>query len=325
MTYFDRQQLDDMLRNWLPDERILPLAGIVEDAWRRAARHGDFERWQRALQSMPDVRNAIYDTDRDCLRIGRPGDLDEEQRATLLAALGELHPWRKGPFEFFGIHIDTEWRSDWKWRRLQHDIAPLHGRRVLDVGCGSGYHCWRMRGAGAELVIGIDPTILFAMQFQAVQRYIRDAQVQHWPVSIDEMPRLPFDSVFSMGILYHRRSPLDHLLQLRSLLRDGGELILETLVVEGDERACLLPPGRYAKMRNVWFIPSVDMLRVWLGRCGFGDIRLIHCGPTSVREQRSTSWMRFESLADYLDADDPSRTVEGHPAPLRAILAATRQ
>jgi tRNA (mo5U34)-methyltransferase len=41
---------------------------------------------------------------------------------------------------------------------------------------------------------------------------------------------------------------------------------------------------------------------------------------TTVHEQRSTEWMPFESLAEALDPDDPSRTIEGLPAPMRAIV-----
>ncbi|MDX8407697.1 MAG: tRNA 5-methoxyuridine(34)/uridine 5-oxyacetic acid(34) synthase CmoB, partial [Mariprofundaceae bacterium] len=235
-----------------------------------------------------------------------------------------LHPWRKGPFDFFGIHIDTEWRSDWKWNRLKDAITPLTGRQVLDVGCGSGYHAWRMLGDGAAKVVAIDPTLLFAMQFHACQRYIADARLQFWPIGIDDLPdgMASFDTVFSMGILYHRRSPIDHLLQLKGLLRPGGELVLETLIVEGGPDSCLIPNGRYAKMRNVWFIPSIAMLETWLMRAGLSDIRVIDVSPTSVNEQRSTEWMRFESLPDFLDQANPALTIEGHPAPVRAILRA---
>ncbi|PMC22346.1 tRNA 5-methoxyuridine(34)/uridine 5-oxyacetic acid(34) synthase CmoB, partial [Klebsiella aerogenes] len=44
-----------------------------------------------------------------------------------------------------------------------------------------------------------------------------------------------------MGVLYHRRSPLDHLWQLKDQLAPGGELVLETLVIEGDENTVLVP------------------------------------------------------------------------------------
>nr|WP_196795128.1 tRNA 5-methoxyuridine(34)/uridine 5-oxyacetic acid(34) synthase CmoB [Mariprofundus ferrooxydans] len=321
----------DGLAQWLPASPLQPHSDAIEEvvtrAFAQAAQHGDYPRWQQALTALPAVIPSLVALDSDSVCIGRASDCTDAEHAQLLTALRTFHPWRKGPFDFFGIHIDTEWRSDWKWNRLKDAITPLDGRCVLDIGCGSGYHCWRIRGAGAAYVAGIDPTILFLMQFRAAQNYIRDNAVQFWPIGIDELPpqMACFDTVFSMGILYHRRSPLDHLLQLKGLLRGGGELVLETLVVEGDEQRCLIPAGRYAKMRNTWFLPSVAMLKIWLGRSGFTNIRQVDLSPTTTKEQRSTDWMRFESLADYLDPTDPTRTVEGYPAPLRAILTATRQ
>jgi tRNA (mo5U34)-methyltransferase len=298
----------------------------LDEAWNRVRGHGDYGRWQAALSALPALKPSAIDLDADAVRIGDPAQADAGTRHALAQALQQLHPWRKGPFSLFGLHVDCEWRSDMKWRRLCGAIAPLSGRRVLDVGCGSGYHLWRMRGAGAASVTGIDPTPLYAMQFAAVQHYLRDASVQYWPLGIDDMPEAPgcFDTVFSMGLLYHRRAPIDHLLQLKGLLRPGGELVLETLIVAGDADTCLVPSERYAKMRNVWFIPSAAMLEIWLERAGFSRIRLVDACPTGIDEQRRTDWMRFESLADFLDAEDAARTVEGYPAPVRAVMLAER-
>ena len=84
----------------------------------------------------------------------------------------------------------------------------------------------------------------------------------------------------------------------------------------------LVPEDRYARMRNVWFIPSCLTLESWLKRCGYHNIRVIDVGRTMVSEQRSTEWMRFQSLADSLAPGNPELTVEGLPAPRRAIFLA---
>jgi len=145
------------------------------------------------------------------------------------------------------------------------------------------------------------------------------------PLGVDDLPNfVEFDTVFSMGVLYHRRSPVDFLQQLKSLLRPDGELVLETLVIDGDEQQLLIPAGRYAKMRNVWFIPSVLMLERMLRRCGYKNVRTVDVSVTTLDEQRSTDWMQFHSLADFLDPEDSSLTIEGYPAPKRAILLANR-
>jgi len=289
-------------------------------------RYGDLPRWQAAIHALPQVHPSALDLTTGCLQVGAASDVDAATQQHIAESLRHLHPWRKGPYEVFGIHIDTEWRSDWKWDRLKHHIQPLVGRRVLDVGCGNGYHCWRMYAAGAALVIGIDPTPLFVMQFQALKHFIGTAPVHVLPLGIDDVPPqlAAFDTVFSMGVLYHRRSPLDHLLQLRDCLKPEGELVLETLVIEGGGNAVLMPEDRYARMGNVWFIPSVAMLEKWLRRCKFENIKLVDVTTTSLEEQRSTDWMTFQSLKDFLDPDDPAKSIEGYPAPRRAIFTASK-
>ena len=289
-------------------------------------RHGDLVRWQTVLDALPDIRPSSIDLNAASIRLGSADEIDPVVRTSLEKHLRELHPWRKGPFDVFGVHIDTEWRSDWKWGRLENHLQPLAGRTVLDVGCGNGYHCFRMAGAGAKLVIGIDPTLVYVMQFEALQHFARVQNVFVLPLAIDDVPEglAAFDTVFSMGVLYHRRSPIDHLLELRECLKPGGELVLETLVITGEAGNVLLPQSRYARMRNVWFIPSVDELQVWLRRVGFRDITVADVTPTSIEEQRSTDWMTFESLAACLDPHDPAKTVEGYPAPIRAIIIARK-
>jgi tRNA (mo5U34)-methyltransferase len=287
-------------------------------------RYGDLSRWLQALDNLPSLQaDNIY---LNSARVGASSNKppDEATTAQLYAALQGLHPWRKGPFELFGVDIDTEWRSDWKWQRLQKHIDSLAGRRVLDVGCGSGYHCWRMLGDGAAEVIGIDPTPLFVVQFWALQKYLQQDNIWVLPTGIEQVPAAlqAFDTVFSMGVLYHRRSPLDHLQELKACLRRGGQLVLETLVIEGDLGDTLLPEGRYARMGNVWFLPSVATLISWLRKVGFVAPELLDVCATTPEEQRSTDWMRFHSLADFLDPGNPSQSIEGHPAPRRAIITA---
>jgi tRNA (mo5U34)-methyltransferase len=286
--------------------------------------HGDLSRWQEVLDGLPSVGASSIELDADAPCFGNPSDCSAGTRQVIADQLKKLHPWRKGPYLVHGIPIDSEWRSDLKWRRLSGHIEPLQGRLVLDVGCGNGYHCWRMAGMGARLVIGIDPTLLSVIQFQAVRHFAGECPVHVLPLGIDVMPAkmAAFDTVFSMGVLYHRRSPLDHLLELRGLLRTGGELVLETLVIEGAGGEVLVPEDRYARMRNVWFIPSCATLGAWLRRCGYRDIRLIDVTQTTPEEQRTTAWMQFQSLRDCLDKANPALTVEGLPSPVRAIFLA---
>ena len=205
-------------------------------------------------------------------------------------------------------------------------LSDLKGRTVLDVGCGNGYFGYRMLGAGAKSVFGIDPMWLFISQFLCMREFAGNVPNFVLPLGIDGLPDelTGFDTVFSMGVLYHRKSHQEHLQKLKSLLNADGELVLETLVLDTEDDEVLIPDGRYAKMRNVWAIPSLSKLKNWVEQAGFKEIQIVDVTKTSLDEQRNTEWMTFESLADFLDLNDMHKTVEGHPAPVRATLIATK-
>lgn len=296
--------------------------------------------YQASVTRLPTLAVDNVDLDSDILTIN--AKLSDSERKQTMALLKQLMPWRKGPFQIgnaeSSIKIDTEWHSDWKWQRVAPHLSNLKGRRVLDVGGGSGYHGWRMAGAGADTVIIIDPSCLFYHQFMAIRHFVGSAdahthvhgtgryRTHYIPVPLEALPahsRL-FDTVFSMGVLYHRQSPFEHLQQLRGQLVKGGELVLETLVIEGDANTVLVPHDRYAQMNNVYFLPSVAALIGWLEKVGFSDVRCVDVAVTSVEEQRKTEWMTYHSLAEFLDANDATKTIEGYPAPMRATLIAKK-
>jgi len=288
--------------------------------------HGNFEKWNAAVEQLPNPTHPSIQLDNNGFSIGKRAELSDTEYQQMDAGLKNLLPWRKGPYHLFDLHLDTEWRSDWKWERIKEHISPLKNRLVLDVGCGNGYHCWRMYGAGARMVVGVDPVQLHVLQFQAILRlYAQEVPIYVLPLTLEEIPEKTaiFDTVFSMGVLYHRRSPVEHLMDLRSRLRPGGELVLETLIIEGALGEVLVPEGRYARMRNVWFLPTCDTLVSWMTRCGFKNIRVVDVNQTSLEEQRATPWMTFNSLQDFLDPEDINLTMEGHPAPRRATFIAT--
>ena len=290
-------------------------------AWEKTT-HGDYAKWAKIVDFMPNSTACINLKDKVESSPTEPLSAGETQRIT--HHLKQLMPWRKGPYHLHGIHIDTEWRSDFKWDRVLPHLAPLKDRTILDVGCGSGYHMWRMVGEGAKMVVGIDPTELFLCQFEVVRKLLgNDRRANLIPLGIEQMqPLAAFDTVFSMGVLYHRKSPLDHLSQLKAQLVKDGELVLETLVIDGDMNTCLVPADRYAKMKNVYFIPSVPCLISWLEKVGFKNVRCVDQAVTTLEEQRRTDWLENESLVDFLDPTDHSKTIEGLPAPKRAVILA---
>ncbi len=327
---FDSLYADLIEQDFAEWQEILPAQ--LEQAFNQR-QHGKREEWHDILGALPDLKASDYDIGTDRVRIGKASDIDDgidnDKREKLFDLLTSLHPWRKGPYELFGIHIDTEWHSDWKWQRIQEHLSPLQNRRVLDVGCGNGYHMWRMLAEGAQLVVGADPSQFFLVQFHTLKKYVGEQPIHLLPFKSEELPAFTneykgkgFDTVFSMGVLYHRVSPITHLQELKSFLRKGGELVLETLIITGKDQQLLLPEDRYAQMRNVWFLPTPALLIRMLERVGFKNIRVVDINQTSIEEQRKTDWMTFDSLENFLDPNDHNKTIEGYPAPKRATLIA---
>ncbi|SMB82186.1 tRNA (mo5U34)-methyltransferase [Pasteurella testudinis DSM 23072] len=315
---FYQQIAQSNLSDWL---QTLPLQ---LSQWQKNA-HGEYAKWAKVIDFLPALQAQRLNL-QSAVEAVPSQALTDGERQRIIYHLKQLMPWRKGPYHLHGIHIDCEWRSDFKWDRVLPHLAPLQDRTILDVGCGSGYHMWRMVGEGANIVVGIDPTELFLCQFEAVRKLLNNDRRAHLiPLGIEQMqPLAAFDTVFSMGVLYHRKSPLDHLSQLKDQLVKGGELVLETLVIDGDVNTVLVPQDRYAKMKNVYFIPSVAALINWLEKCGFRNVRCVDVEITSLEEQRKTEWLENESLIDFLDPNDHGKTLEGYPAPKRAVILANK-
>lgn len=282
------------------------------------ARHGDFARWREHLAALPAVPTGWH-IDGGWLVAGQPLDTP----VSLAEALRAFMPWRKGPLRLAGLAIDTEWRSDWKWERIAPHV-DLDGCRVLDVGAGNGYFGWRMLAAGAAEVIGCDPTQLFVLQHAVIRHFAGPAAHHLLARRLEDLPDelADFDAVFSLGVLYHRRRPGDHLADLRRRLKPGGLLVLDTLVAPGDAAELLPTPDRYAGMRNVHGLPTLALVEQWLRASGFDAVRCVDRTPTTIEEQRRTDWMPYHSLAQALDPARPGWTVEGLPAPVRTVWLA---
>jgi len=290
---------------------------LLEQRLAQRPRHGDEPRWQAALDELPAVETGWRIEDGMLVAGGDAADRDR-----LTKTLTVLIPWRKGPLELGGVHIDTEWRSDWKWDRVAAHV-DLAGRRVLDIGAGNGYFGWRMLEDGADAVIGCDPTLLFWYQHRVIAHFAGSARNLLLPLKFEDLPATSeFDVAFSMGVLYHRKDPAEHLDRIRRHLRPGGTTVIETLILPGGGDEELDPPDRYANMRNVHRLPTASRLTRWIAEAGFSEVRVADITATTPDEQRRTEWMPFHSLAEAL-APDWSTTIEGHPPPLRAVLLAS--
>ena len=289
--------------------------------------HGHFSQWLNTVEQLSRFTTKYQNFDCPIIEIGQSAEINQDDKNLIHQQLKTLLPWRKGPFNFFGEHIDSEWRCDKKWQRVQAVIPPLAGKNILDVGCGNGYYMLRMLGDGAKHVLGVDPTLIFLAQYTALTQNLTHKLNAHLlPIAFEQLPSElnQFDLIFSMGVLYHRRDPLEHLTRLYSHIADEGFLVLETLIIDEVNEYELIPQDRYAGMRNVWSIPSPNLLESWLKQCGFNNIQLHSIDKTRLDEQRSTHWTKNFSLENFLDPNNADLTIEGYPAPMRAILTARK-
>ena len=286
--------------------------------------NGNIPKWSQAIDTIDALPKGKVALKQPYISINQDG-IDSE---LLMEALHKLIPWRKGPFMINGLALESEWDGDMKWQRITKHIKPLENKLVLDVGAGNGYFTIRMAMEGANRVLGIEPFLLFNYQFRAIKSMIKSPlNALLLPIKLEDMPKKPiFDTVFSMGVLYHQRDHMAHFSQLREMMVPDAELVIETLVIEGPEDYILVPKGRYAQMRNVYSIPSIKTLKSWLNDANFNNIRVVDVSKTTTAEQRKTPWIgeNRASLEDFLDPLDDSLTIEGYPAPVRAIVLCER-
>ena len=286
--------------------------------------NGNIPKWSQAIDAIDALPKGKVALKQPYISINQ----DRIDSKSLIETLQKLIPWRKGPFMINDLVLESEWDGDMKWQRIKKHIKPLKNKRVLDVGAGNGYFTLRMAMEGAERALGIEPFLLFNYQFRAIKSMIvSPLNALLLPVKLEDIPKKPiFDTVFSMGVLYHQRDHMAHLLQLHKMMTPDAELVLETLVVEGPEDYVLVPKGRYAQMRNVYSIPSIKTLKSWLNDANFNNVRVVDVNKTTTEEQRKTAWIgeNGASLEDFLDPLDDSLTIEGYPAPTRAIVVCDR-
>lgn len=262
---------------------------------------------------------------KDWVTVNSDKILSETQQQLLEDTAKILIPWRKGPFEVFDLQIDSEWQSNKKYNLLR-PYFNLKDKVVADVGCNNGYYMFRMLEDNPTKLVGFDPSPLFNLQFDFINSFVKsDIEFELLGVEHLEFYNHKFDFIFMLGVLYHRSDPISTLKSLNRALNSKGELIVDSFIIDGEDEVCLFPESRYAKIPNVYFIPTVNCFKNWLTRAGFIDIELLEITKTDDSEQRVTNWSFEQSLNDYLDGEDTNKTVEGYPAPKRAYLKARKK
>jgi len=274
---------------------------------------------REALHLLPQVESEVKLGNTIALTSVEAVDTVELERIARL-----MMPWRKGPFDLFGLHIDTEWRSDLKYNFLRPHFN-LTGKKVADIGCNNGYYMFRMLEDTPAKIVGFDPSAVFKTQFDFINHFVK-SDIVYELLGVEHLPfyEEKFDVIFCLGVLYHRSDPVGMLKDLAKGLEEGGEIYLDTFIIEGDEPHALCPAGSYSKITNVYFVPTLNALENWCTRAGFKSFEVLGTVVTTSDEQRKTSWIESHSLEDFLDPADSSKTVEGYPAPVRGYVRITK-
>lgn len=260
----------------------------------------------------------------DWFSIGNRADLSDKEYEIIVQTAKKLIPWRKGPFKIFDLEIDSEWQSNIKYNLIR-PYFNLKDKIVADIGCNNGYYMFRMLEDKPKRLIGFDPSPLTLHQFEFINHFVKsDIVYEMLGVEHLEFYNHKFDFIFMLGVLYHRADPVGTLKSLARGLNSKGEILIDTFMIDGDDEICLTPNKRYSKIPNIYFIPTIPALKNWLERAGFENIEVLATTVTTSEEQRKTPWSFDESLEDFLDPNDSSKTVEGYPAPKRVYVKARK-
>ncbi len=275
---------------------------------------------REALKNLPNVKVENIKLN-DVIEI--EGEVSKEDLLSLKEIALLMRPWRKGPFKIFDIFIDSEWRSYIKYNLLK-PYFNLENKSVADIGCNNGYYMFRMLKENPKEIVGFDPSALFKTQFDFINSFIK-SDIVFEMLGVEHLPfyEKKFDTIFCLGVLYHRSDPVSTLKALKKGLNPNGELFLDTFFIESNEEIALIPRGRYSKIPNIYFIPSIKALSNWCERAGFKDFIVLEKRVTDTKEQRKTDWIYGESLDNFLDPNDSSKTIEGYPAPRRVYIKAS--
>ena len=281
--------------------------------------------WYEQIQTISQIEKKNLSIDYgDWFSVGKKEDLSFEEHEIVLNAAKKLIPWRKGPFNIFGLEIDSEWQSNIKYNLIRPHFN-LKDKIVADIGCNNGYYMFRMLEDKPKKLVGFDPSPLTLHQFEFINHFVKsDIIYEMLGVEHLEYYNHKFDFIFMLGVLYHRADPIGTLKSLARGLNSKGEILIGTFMIDGEEELCLSPNKRYSKIPNIYFIPTIPALKNWLERAGFEDIEVIATTITTSEEQRKTPWSFDQSLEDFLDPNDNSKTVEGYPAPKRVYVKARK-
>lgn len=111
-----------------------------------------------------------------------------------------------------------------EWHALKKMLPDFKGRRVLDLGCGFGWHCRYAAEHGAAAVVGID---ISAKMLEEARLKTHSDIIDYIRVPVEEInfPNGSFDIVFSSLTFHYIESFENICRKIYDVLSDGGDFV----------------------------------------------------------------------------------------------------
>lgn len=286
-----------------------------------------FKKLEDSLTKVKSLKSSYLEVSSDAIKIGKNSEIDSSKRNDLKESLESFIPWKKGPFDIFGIMINSEWKSNLKWERLEKHLPNLEGKKIADIGCNNGYYMFKMLKYNPQAIVGFEPVIRHWLCFEMMKSFIdRPLPIFFEPFGVEYISyyKSHFDVIFCLGILYHHTDPIQLLRNIRQALSKNGSIIIDCQGIPGEDSIALVPTKKYAGAKGTWFLPTLNCLINWINRSGYNDIKIIYNEELSTSEQRETSWAPIASLKEFISLTDSSKTIENYPRPRRFYIKAKK-
>jgi ubiquinone/menaquinone biosynthesis C-methylase UbiE len=130
------------------------------------------------------------------------------------------HPWP--------LDRNADEEMGWRLKCLGIQPSDYVGKRVLDMGCGTGEYALWYAVQGADRVIGIDLSAgsLAIARDRQRQSGVENASFRESDILRCELPDNSFDYSFSVGVLHHTGDPFGGFKQLVRVTKPGGTIIV---------------------------------------------------------------------------------------------------
>ena len=150
----------------------------------------------------------------------------------------------------------------------------VKGKRCLDVGTSDGLIAFGLAHEGAD-VVAMDTFDLPSFRFL---REILNEPVEYRPnVQLKDLRSdEDFDLVVCAGVIYHMLNPMSAFTILRSYVKEGGFILIESAYVQGREPTLLLNS-------EAEVLPEVSTYWLPTEACILGMMRLAGFSPVAVR------------------------------------------